>query len=575
MILEAFAQVRSWAFQNRHPSESGAWFDESESSTGLVVTEISALSNTAVYQAVQLIAGMMATIPLITYRRNADGNPERAQDHPLYRLLRHEPNPETTAFAFHQARLLNKLTGGNAYAEIERGPTGAPVALWQIPSWLVTPHRVYKRNGGGITTSLQAATPEDRSRGGEIWYEVNVGDAKPVWIPSRDMLHTPGLSFNGLKGFSPVRVAMESIAVGLAMQKSAAAVFGNASEPGGVIERPKEMAGMTPAGERVLLATFEQNHRGVGKRGRVALLQEGMTYKTVQTSLRELQFAESIKHNIPEVARIFNLPSYFLGHDGSQNTYSNVEGEWIRLTRQTLMPHAAADEQEIYRKLVSEAEADTVFAEFELKSLLKGDSAARASYLQTMIDLGVMTPGEAARLENLPPVPDEQGGNKYRQKDAAPKPPAAPPAASLTTAKADDGEGDAADDDRATRLAARLESALRATLQRVVTREVRELRRQIERPDASTASLIGWLDGFYQRELPDFLAELAAPAVGDARANALAWEWAARHRAELRGEIATGNPAAVLGRIDTWTETEATIVARAETARLAAAEEAA
>lgn len=544
MIFESLLERRSWAWQSRHPSEGGVWWDDAESSTGLVVTEVTALGNTAVYQAVQMIAGLMAMLPVFTYRKGADGNPERADDHPLYPLLRYQPNAETTAYSFTQACYLNKLTGGNFYAEIERGPEGEPVALWQLPSWLVGPQRVYKRAGGGVTTTVKAATPESRKRGGEVWYEVQVENARPVWLPSDNVLHIPGLSFNGLKGFSPIRVAMESIAVGLAMQKSAAAIFGNSAEPGIVLERPDTAPPLTPAGERTLLAAFEAAHRGVRKRGRAAVLQEGTKANVITTNLRELQFAESIKHNIPEVARIFNLPAYFLGHDGSQNTYSNVEGEWIRLVRQTLMPHAESEQQEVRRKLIAEGEAATIYAEYEFKALLKGDSAARANFTRTMVELDVMSREEAARLENLPAPPE-----RTRPPVSLPTPPP----------------------NREAALLERLEASIRASMQRVVTREVREIRREVEKADGDLARFLTWADGFYQRELPDFLADVAGPSLGEDRAPELAWAYAASHRAELRRLMAgQGDPEAVVSLLNQWTEGAAGEAARAELARMTA-----
>lgn len=544
MIFESLLEPRSWAWQSRHPSEGGVWWDDAESHTGLIVTEVTALANTAVYQAVQLIAGMMATVPKFTYRKDAAGNPKRAEGDPLYDLLRYQPNRETTAFSFTQAGYLNKLTGGNFYAEIERSPTGEPVALWQLPSWIVEPHRVYKRAGGGITTSFAAATPEDRNRGGEVWYEVQVESGKPVWLRADDVFHVPGLSFNGLKGFSPIRVAMESIAVGLAMQKSAAAIFGNKAEPGIVLERPETAPALTPAGERALLAAFEAAHRGVPRRGRTAVLQEGTKANAIKTNLRELQFAESLKHNVPESARIFNVSAYFLGHDGTQNTYSNVEGEWIRLTRQTLMPHAEAEQQEARRKLISEEDAASLFVEYEFKALLKGDSAARVNFIEKLLTLKVITPETAAQLENLPAPP--------KPEPAAPPPTvptAAPPAPSSRF------------------LIDRLGSVIQSSMQRVVTREVREIRREIERSTGDLARFLAWADAYYQRDLPDFLADVAGPAVGDSRADELAWAYAAAHRAQLRRSLeGHAEPDSALALLDTWTETAAAETARAECA---------
>ncbi|MEO8277761.1 MAG: phage portal protein [Thermoanaerobaculia bacterium] len=576
MILESIMELRS-AFGGRHPSESGAWFGaDDESATGLQVTPFSALANTPFYQGVEFISSMIAILPHNAYRRTTIAGNEgvnKDRDSGLATLLRWQPNPEATAFTHKKAQLVNKALWGNSYAEIERDGTGRAVAIWHLPSWLVTPRRVYKRVGGGLTLLLNASTPEDRDRGGTILYEVRgTQGGKSAWLTPEQMFHVPGLGFNGLVGFPVLSFAKEALAIGMAMQKSGAAIFGNAATPSAVLERPADSAPMTPTGERNLIAAWEAHHGGPKKTGRTAVLQEGTSYKPVQMiSMRDLQYADSLKNQVPEVARILNISPYFLGHDGSQNTYTNVEGEWIKLQRQTLMPHTTAIEQEDMRKLIHESDAATLYTEHEYKNLLKGDSGARATFYRMLREVGAITPAEIARQENLPPVPKDQGGEDFRPmvkaSPFAPPEGAGAPAKKKETpaTKEDLSDDEEADQERMQLLRDGLRGMLAAALQRAITRETKTLR-QLVRGSKETPEAREAIATFYDREFPVFLSEVAAPALGRS-AEGFARAFSSRHRGEL--EVAGREGAdAVSALFDRWAATAADDAASAEIDRL-------
>lgn len=576
MIFENLIELRdSWS--SRHPAESGNWWGEEDSATGIAVTPITALANTPFHQGVEFISSMIAMLPHYANRRTPTGGVEREREGNLTNLLRWQPNPEATAYVHQKAQIANKLVWGDSYAEIEFGRDQNPVALWHIPSWLVTPRRVYKKPGGGLTVLATAATPEDRQRGGVLMYEVTDGQGgKPVWLTARQMFHVPGLSFNGIRGMSVLAVAKESIGIGLAMQKSGAAVFGNAARPDAVLERPVDAPPLSPTGERNMIAAWEAQHKGAHKTGRTAVLQEGTVYKPVMVNMKELQYAESLKNQVPEVARILNISPYFLGHDGAQNTYSNVEGEWIRLQRQTLMPHTTAIEQEVMRKLIHESDAATLSTEFEYKRLLQGDSAGRAAFYQILRGLGSITPAEIARLENLPEVPENQGGNDFRP-PAAPSPFGASPApdapdpekkpASPVPPELEEEDEEDNDEQRTARLRDGLRDMLAAAIQRGITREVKTLRKIVAGKKASLDEMRAAADEFYASEFPDFLTEITRPALGRGAEN-FARTFAASHTAELAERA--GDPLAIADLLDAWSTTAATEAAAAEIARLEA-----
>lgn len=552
MILEGLLELRHLRIgPDRHPSASGAWWGGGfDNQTGVPVTEFGALENTPVWQAVMLISGFGAATPLLTYSGTP---PDRDREHRLHFLLHDEPNPESTAIVFKQAQWINRLLWGNSYAEVVRDSRNAPQHLYHLPSWLVCPYRVFQRAGGGLTFEASSATPEDRRRGGTIMYEVSDGHGAKVWLSPLQMFHVPYMTVNGIQGVSPICTHPEAIALGLAMQHSAAHVFSNAALLGGVLERPANAPELSPEGEKTLLAAFNAHQQGITKRGRVAVTQEGTTFKEVRVPLHELQFIENLKNQVPEVARIFNVPPYFLGHDGSQNTYSNVPSEMKRLYLQTLRPLMVADQQEISRKLISVKEYGKVFVEYETKSFLEADPEAQARVMETWVKLQILSKDQAARIMNFAPLPPGKGG--YYEFPVKQLPPAsggapgAPPKELPPVPPADDEE----EDDTASRARGRLEAMLCAALQRAVNRETKEIRRQVERLAGEPAAFLTWVDSFYSREWPEFVRELVAPGLGELEAADVARRLSNHHRGELRSALATQDPQAVLGLLDTWT----------------------
>jgi HK97 family phage portal protein len=542
ILGELILGKRASTMSSFHPSANPAsWWPVggAQSLTGLQVDERSSLGHSAVYQAVQLIAGLMSVLPCHVLERQGEDRRE-ARRHPLWRVLHEEPNPESSWAQWQTAQMLNKLTHGNRYAEIEFTDSGrGGMRLWHLPSEMVTPRRVFKDASGGLTFETMRATPGSRRTGGTILYEVRTNAGGPVYIEPERMLHVPDMSWNGAVGFSRIGTALESIAVGQARLRAVAAIYGNDSTPGGVIERPNEAPALSPTGVRNRLAAWEATHGATSRKGRVAYLQEGEQFKAVSFSPKEAMVIEAGQFSILEVAHIFNLRPHWLGHPGNSSTYSNVESEFVQLAQVTLMPHVRADELEFRRKLLFPAERESTFIEYDLKGLLRGDSAARAAFYRAMAELKAMTPNMIAQAENLGRVPPEQGGDTYgslASKGASgdlpanEKPPQAPPAPR--------------------HLAAAFRPLLQAALDRAVTREAAAIRKAAERP-----GLAGWLPGFYH-EQRGWVAKVVGPvldsyevAQGGAGGGAAAFaeRWARQRQDELRA-VATDRVGEVLER---------------------------
>ncbi len=357
------------------------WFG-GPTASGVPVTEANALTYAAVWSAVSLLSSQISMLPLVTYRRQANGGKERAVNLPLYELLHDTPNPEMSSMTMRETMTAHCLTWGNAYCEIERDQLGRPLNLWPLLPNQVDPYR-------------------DQAK--QLQYLVRTPGAPDVVIPAADMLHICGLGFDGLKGYSPIWMARESLGLGLAMQKFGATFFGNGSTFGGVLQHPKTIG---ETAQKNLRESIEARHTGVERAHRFLMLEEGMTYQKLGIDPDSAQFIESRKFEIAEVARWFNVPPHKL-RDLTDATFSNIEQQNIEFVVDSVLPWCRRWESEIRRKLLSRAERQTLVVEHLVDGLMRGDSAARHAYYTAQFQIGAMTINEIRAAENRNPIGPE------------------------------------------------------------------------------------------------------------------------------------------------------------------------
>jgi HK97 family phage portal protein len=204
-----FGQMR----ENPYTSGFSSWGGVPTKS-GASISEANAMQLSVVWACVKILSEDTASLPLILYRRTPNGGKERATDHPLYSLMHDQPNPEMTAFSFREAYMSHLLTWGNAYAEKIIVKSGAVVGLWPI-----TPNRVMVY----------------RDTDKQLAYRISVPTGGTVDLPKNQILHTPGLGFNGLYGFSPVYMAREAMGLGKTLEEFGATYFQNGIRPSFVV----------------------------------------------------------------------------------------------------------------------------------------------------------------------------------------------------------------------------------------------------------------------------------------------------------------------------------------------------
>ena len=372
---------------------SGYRFFMGSSTAGKAVTERSAMQMTAVYSCVRILAEAIAGLPLHLYCYKEDGGKEKAIRHPLYLLLHDEPNPEMSSFVFRETLMTHLLLWGNAYAQIIRNGKGEVVALYPL-----MPNRM----------------TVDRDAAGQLFYsyQKSNGDAPTmdsgtVILKPSDVLHVPGLGFDGLVGYSPIAMAKNAIGLAIATEEYGAKFFANGATPGGLLEYP----GTVKDPDRVR-ESWNKGFSGSQNAGKVAILEEGMKYTPISIAPEQAQFLETRKFQINEIARIFRIPPHMIG-DLEKSSFSNIEQQSLEFVKYTLDPWVVRWEQSLSRALFTPEEKKQYFFKFNVEGLLRGDYQSRMNGYATARQNGWMSANDIRELENLDRIPAEDGGDLY------------------------------------------------------------------------------------------------------------------------------------------------------------------
>ena len=360
---------------------------------GKTVTERSAMQMTAVYSCVRILAEAVAGLPLHLYKYTDGGGKEKALDHPLYRLLHDEPNPEMSSFVFRETLMTHLLLWGNAYAQVIRNGKGEVIALYPL-----MPNKM----------------SVDRDENGRLYYTYYRGSDEAiknkdfaVTLQPSDVLHIPGLGFDGLVGYSPIAMAKNAIGMAIACEEYGAKFFANGAAPGGVLEHP----GTIKDPQRVR-ESWQSTFGGSGNANKIAVLEEGMKYTPIGISPEQAQFLETRKFQINEIARIFRVPPHMVG-DLEKSSFSNIEQQSLEFVKYTLDPWVIRWEQSIQRALLSQGEKAEYFVKFNLEGLLRGDYQSRMNGYAIGRQNGWMSANDIRELENLDRIPAEEGGDLY------------------------------------------------------------------------------------------------------------------------------------------------------------------
>ena len=390
--LFGFGQARDKPMDKA--ADAGYSFLFGRTTSGKPVNERTAMQTTAVYACVRILAEAVASLPLHVYEYQDDGGKKLVYDHPLYYLLHDEPNPEMTSFVFRETLMSHLLIWGNAYAQIIRDGAGRVLGLYPL---LPDKMEVQRDDRGNIYYVYSRNSDENPTF-------KEYGNIK---LKAEDVLHIPGLGFDGLIGYSPIAMAKNAVGMTLACEEYGASFFANGANPGGVLEHPGVLKDPSKVRE-----SWNSVYRGVSNAHKIAVLEEGMKYQQIGIPPEEAQFLETRKFQINEIARLYRIPPHMVG-DLDKSSFSNIEQQSLEFVKYTLDPWVIRWEQSLQRSLLLPGEKGKYFIKLNVDGLLRGDYQSRMNGYAVGRQNGWFSANDIREMENMNPIPDEEGGNLY------------------------------------------------------------------------------------------------------------------------------------------------------------------
>jgi len=366
------------------PSIEGG-FLFSGTTSGKYVSADTAMQTAAVYACVKILAEAIACLPLHVFTREADGSKKHIIEHSLYALLHDEANPEMTSFVWRETAMTHLLLWGNAYAQIVRDGRGQPIALYPLLP-------------GKMTVS--------RNDTGKLVYAY-MSDKGEVKFSRENILHIPGLGFDGLVGYSPITMQRNSIGLSMSAEEYGAKLFDNGAIPGGVLEHPGVIKNIDKLRE-----SWNAAHKGSGNAGKTAILEEGLKFHAIGINPEDAQFLETRKYQKNEIASIFRIPPHMIG-DLEKSSFANIEQMSLDFVKYTLNPWIIRWEKSLKQALVLPSEKAKIDIMFNLDGLLRGDYQSRIEGYSKGIQNGFYCVNDIRRLEDMSLLSDEDGGNLH------------------------------------------------------------------------------------------------------------------------------------------------------------------
>ena len=350
--------------------------------SGVNVSEKSSIGLTAVWAAVRLLSETIASLPINVYKIDKNNSKFIDYPNPLNTLISRTPSPQYTRYNFIETMMTNLLLWGNAYAHIVRNGGARAVELRIIPPEIVEP---FKSEDDGL-----------------IYYKIKDSNI----LASKEILHIVGLSFDGVKGQSPIQACQQALGIGMASQQFGANFFGRGANLSGVLEHPARLS--DDAANR-LRDSWNSRFSGIQNSHQTAILEEGVKFKPIGMPLADAQFIETRRFSVEEIARIYRVPNHLI-NDLSKSSFNNIEQQSLEFSKFSLSPYLVSWEEELNRKLLPERELKTHFFKFSTRELLRSDATSRADYYTKLFNIGVLSINDIRDQEDLNKI---ENGDKH------------------------------------------------------------------------------------------------------------------------------------------------------------------
>jgi HK97 family phage portal protein len=359
------------------PGEERMWDGDasSRSNAGVRIDSSNAQTVAAVFACLRVVAETVASLPLHVLERTPGGGKRLARELPLYRQLHSQPNGWQTSFEWREQAVFHVGLWGDAFSELRAG---------QIVPLHPSRMKVERIENGNLRYKYR----EDR--GNETTYA------------NEQILQVRGPSDDGVNGIKIVEECKDAIALARACELHGARFFAAGARPGFVLSTDGQL---NAEAREALRSQWDRRHAGVGNSHNTAVLTNGLRpFEIPQSSNTDAQFLELRRYQLEEIARLFRVPGWLLGI-GTAGPQAEIE-----FVTHTILPWLRRFESAFMRDLI--AEDDRYLIEFDVRGLLRGDSASRSSYYRAMWDIGVLSTDDIRELENMDPV--EGGDVRYR-----------------------------------------------------------------------------------------------------------------------------------------------------------------
>ncbi len=462
-LINLFKRKRNWANFDAFKGE--------ETSSGVRLTDDKIMGIPAVFACVRVLSESIASLPLITYERLANGNKQRARDFSLYNILHDSPNPLMTAFELREMMVGHVSLRGNAYCYIER-ENGEIVALWPL--------------------NPKSVTPEVKGRNLIYKYQPSGGDEKEYQV--EDILHIRGLSSDGIIGFSPLSMFRDTFGAAKATSDYSANFFKNDASPSGLLTTPHDLGD----GKETLRKAWNKGF-GSGNKHKVAILDGDLKWESVGISPEDSQMIESEKFSVIQIARIFRVPLNLI-MDYDRSTYSNVTEQNRSFLVHTLMPWLMRIEQANHRSLLTELEKKKYFFEHLTQNFLRANTKERFEAYQIARQAGFLSVNEIRKFENMNSV---EGGDVFEVKQPEPQ------------KKELREQVEFRGIDRRDRISENFRPLILDAAAHIIRREVKQIKGAIlkNRKGRGEKSFRTWMENFYEQIMPDVIDQKMAPVL--------------------------------------------------------------
>jgi HK97 family phage portal protein len=388
-ILRGLAlKAAQTVIRNLTVREPDGWLSTDDASdSGEFVTGATALTLSAVWACVNLVAGTGASLPLMVYRTARDGTRDVDKEHPLYRVLHDSPNFDQTAVDFWEYVFASVELWGNAYARVSRNG-GKVVGLHPIAPQYMAVRR------------LSSGSLEYR------WTE----EGKSFVETDKTMLHIRGFGGNPLGGMSTLHFGRNTFGLARAIDKAAGKTFQNGLRPSGTLTFEKWLS----VEQRDIAETkLAERYAGAMNAGKPMILEGGVKWASLSINPEDAQMLESRGFSVEEICRYFGVPPFMIGHTEKTTSWgTGLAEQTLGFQKFTMRRRLKRIEQALEKQLLTAADrAAGIVIEFNLDGLLRGDTKSRLESYEIGLRNGIYVINECRAKENLPPV---EGGDVPR-----------------------------------------------------------------------------------------------------------------------------------------------------------------